>query len=198
MKMVLSSDNAHKLREFREILSDSGIELVSKKECGCTLEVEENGSSFAENAYLKAAAVSRDTGLPAIADDSGLCVDALDGAPGLYSARFTGSHEDSDEARNRYLLQCLAGEENRRGHYVCAICCVMPDGAVLRSEATCSGYIGYEEQGEGGFGYDPLFRPDGYERTMAELTAEEKNAISHRGAALRAFKAEWEKYYDQQ
>lgn len=198
MKMVLSSDNAHKLREFREILATGGIELLSKSECGCTIEVEETGSSFLENARLKASAVAKALGMAAIADDSGLCVDAMDGAPGLYSARFTGSHEDSDQARNDYLLECLQGQENRSAHYDCAICCIMPDGTEISSEAICSGRIGYAEQGSGGFGYDPLFWPDGYDCTMAEMTPEEKNAISHRGKALRAFKAEWEKYYDQQ
>ena len=198
MKMVLSTDNSHKLAEFAQILSGSGIELIGKKEAGCTLSVEETGATFAENAYLKAEAVCRATGLPAIADDSGLCVDALDGAPGLYSARYTGSHEDSDESRYRYLLEQLEGETNRSARFVSAICCVLPDGNVLRAEGICAGEILYAPAGENGFGYDPVFRPQGYDVSMAEMTPEEKNLISHRGKALEAFRAEWERYYAQQ
>lgn len=195
MKLILASDNAHKLREFREILSGFDIQLLSKKEAGCLEEVEETGTTFAENAYIKAEAVMRATGLPAVADDSGLCVDALHGEPGVYSARYTGRHEDTDADRYRYLLQKLDGCTDRRARFVCALCCVFPNGDVIRAEGTCEGEIMDGPRGENGFGYDPIFQPLGFDRGMGELTAEEKNAISHRGRALESFKTEWEKYY---
>ena len=198
MRMVLSTDNAHKIKEFAQILSGSGIELIGKSEAGCHVSVEETGSSFAENAYLKAAAVCQATGLPAIADDSGLCVDALGGAPGIYSARYTGSHEDSDESRYRYLLQQMEGVEDRSARFVSAICCVLPDGTVLRAEGVCQGSILCAPAGENGFGYDPIFQPEGFEVSMSQMSPEEKNAISHRGRALREFQREWERYHAQQ
>ncbi len=198
MKVVLASDNAGKLREFRSLLDGSGVELLSKREAGCVLEVEEKGASFAENAFLKADAVCRATHLPALADDSGLCVDALDGAPGLYSARFTGSHADSDESRCAFLLEKLREVPDRSARFVCALCCVFPDGSVLRSEGECRGEILTERTGDNGFGYDPIFRPAGFDGSMAELTEEEKNLISHRGRALREFRKLWGKKYDQQ
>jgi len=195
MKIVLASDNAHKLREFREILSGFGIELLSKKEAGCTQEVEETGTTFAENARLKAQAVMRATGLAAIADDSGLCVDALGGEPGVYSARYTGNPGDSDVDRYRHLLRKLGNNPDRRARFVCALSCILPDGGEISCEGICEGEILYGPEGENGFGYDPIFRPLGYDRGMGLLTAEEKNAISHRGKALELFKTEWEKYY---
>lgn len=199
MKLVLASNNASKLREMRELLADAGVEVLSQREAGCDFEVEETGSTFAENAWLKAAAVTKATGLPAVADDSGLMVDALDGAPGIYSARFTGSHADSDEARNRYLLERLKGVENRRAKFVSCVCCTFPDGTVLRSRGECHGSIGYAPKGSGGFGYDPLFWTDDVPgKTTAELDPAEKNRISHRGRAFRAFKEELIKYYAHQ
>jgi non-canonical purine NTP pyrophosphatase, rdgB/HAM1 family len=187
MKLVLASDNAHKLREFRELFRTLGAELLSKKEAGVAGEVDETGETFEENAFLKAEAVMRASGLPAIADDSGLCVDALGGEPGVRSARYTGSHADSDEDRYRLVLKNLGGRTDRGARFVCALCCVFPDGDVLRARGECEGEILFAPKGENGFGYDPIFRPAGYDRSMAELTMEEKNAISHRGNALRAF-----------
>ena len=195
MKIVLASDNAHKLREFRQILSDWNIELLSKKEAGCTEEVEETGTTFAENARIKAETVMRATGLPAIADDSGLCVDALGGEPGVYSARYTGRDEDTDADRYRYLLEKLGDNPDRRARFVCALSCVFPNGDVLSCEGRCEGETLAGPEGENGFGYDPIFRPLGFDRGMGLLTAEEKNAISHRGKALELFKTEWERYY---
>lgn len=195
MKMVLASDNAGKLREFRDILAPYGIELLSKSQCACTLVVEENGADYAENAYLKAKAVMDATNLPALADDSGLCVDALDGAPGLNSARFTGNHADSDEERMTLLLSSLGDTEERSAYFACAICCCMPDGTVLRGYGESEGTIGREMRGTEGFGYDPIFCPEGQGgETMATLGEKVKNAISHRGKAVKAFMAEWEKY----
>ncbi|MCM1148915.1 MAG: RdgB/HAM1 family non-canonical purine NTP pyrophosphatase [Butyricicoccus sp.] len=195
MKFVLASNNANKLRELRELLSGEGIELVSQREAGCDFSVEENGASFEENAYLKAIAVTRAAGLPAVADDSGLMVDALGGAPGIYSARYTGSHEDSDAARTAFLLEKLGDEANRAARFACALCCTFPNGDVLRACGECPGSILTEPRGGGGFGYDPVFLPEGLDRSMAELSEAEKNAISHRGRAMRKFVEELRKYY---
>lgn len=195
MKMVLSSDNPGKLREFRDIFAGSDIELLSKSECGCSISVEETGTSYQENAFLKAEAVMRATNLPAIADDSGLCVEALDGAPGLNSARFTGSHDDTDDDRIRLLLRFMEGETNRKAFFACAICCCMPDGTVLRGYGECHGTITEEKRGTDGFGYDPVFCPDGQGGlTNAELGEGIKNAIGHRGKAVKEFSTELEKY----
>ena len=191
MKLVLASNNKKKLTELREILSSAGFEVISQAEAGCDFEAEENGTTFAENAYIKAKAAMDACGLPAIADDSGLCVEALGGEPGVYSARYSGSHEHTDEQRNDYLLAKLGTQKDRRAKFVSSIACCFPDGRVIRAEGECTGTIGFEPKGENGFGYDPLFITDDYPgRTMAELTPEEKNAVSHRGRALKLFKKE--------
>ena len=195
MRLVLASDNTHKLAEFKELFRTLDVELISKAESGAAGEVEETGITFAENAFIKAEAVMRATGLPAIADDSGLCVDALGGDPGVHSARYTGRHEDSDEDRWRLLLKNLEDRPDRSARFVCSLCCVFPNGDVLRAEGKCEGSILYAPRGSNGFGYDPVFRPEGFDGSMAELTMEEKNAISHRGKALKLFKEEWVKYY---
>ncbi len=195
MRFILASNNKKKLVEMREILSDMGIELLSQREAGCDFEVDETGETFEENSFLKADAVTRATGLPAVADDSGLMVDALDGAPGVHSARYTGSHEDTDEARNAFLLKNLEGAEDRSAKFVSCICCTFPNGDVLRARGECRGSILHIPVGENGFGYDPLFLPEGFERSMAQIEPEEKNAISHRGNAIRKFKEELRKYY---
>ena len=195
MELILASNNAGKLREIRQLLSDMGVKVLSQREAGCDFEVEETGSSFEENAFLKASAVTRATGRPAVADDSGLMVDALDGAPGIYSARFSGSHDDSDETRCRYLLQKLEGVSDRRAKFVCCICCTFPNGDVLRARGECPGEILKKPRGDGGFGYDPVFQPEGFQNSMAELGADVKNQISHRGRAVRKFREELEKYY---
>ena len=137
----------------------------------------------------------RATGLPAVADDSGLCVDALGGDPGVRSARYTGDHADSDADRYNLVLKNMEGVENRDARFVSAMCCVFPNGDVIRARGECPGRILGAPRGDKGFGYDPIFQPEGYERSMAELTMEEKNAISHRGRALAVFKTEWERYY---
>ena len=194
MKLVLASNNAHKAREFREILAPLGIEVVTQSEAGCHFEVDETGTTFEENAFLKADAAMKATGEPAVSDDSGLEVDALNGEPGVHSARYTGRHEDSDADRRAYLMKKLEGVEHRAARFVSAICCVFPNGDVLRARGECEGSIATHERGENGFGYDAMFIPDGSERTMAELSAEEKNAISHRGRALRGFYRVLEEY----
>lgn len=195
MKMILASNNKKKLEEMRTLLSGLGVELLSQREAGCDFEVEETGTTFEENAYLKASAVTRATGEIAVADDSGLMVDALDGAPGVYSARFTGRHEDTDEQRYLYLLERLRGVSDRSAKFVCSICCTFPNGDVLRAKGECPGEIASAPSGSGGFGYDPVFRPAGYENTMAELGTDVKNQIAHRGKAVRAFAEELRNYY---
>ncbi len=189
MKLILASNNKKKLRELGEILSDMDVELLSQREAGCDFEVEETGTTFAENAYLKAKAVADATGLAAVADDSGLMVEALNGEPGVYSARYApGGHEASDKEKYEYLLSKLVNVEHRAAKFVSSICCILPDGSIIRTEGECRGEILREPAGEGGFGYDPVFMPQGYDRSMAELGTDVKNRISHRANALREFK----------
>ncbi len=193
MKLVLASKNAHKLRELGEILAELGIEVLSEAEAGVDVEVEETGTTFEENALLKARAVCGASGLPAVADDSGLCVDALNGAPGVYSARYGGEALD-DPGRCRLLLENMRGQLDRRCRFVSAICCCFPGGDTVTARGECAGTLAYAPRGESGFGYDPIFFCPPLKKTFAELTAEEKNAVSHRGNALRKFKEELERY----
>ena len=193
MKLVLASKNAHKLTEMQAILSQLGVEVVLESEVGVDVDVEETGTTFEENAWLKAHAVCQASGLPAIADDSGLCVDALGGAPGVYSARYGGPELD-DVGRYRLLLENLRGQLDRRGKFVSAICCCFPNGDRVEARGECPGTIAYAPKGEGGFGYDPVFLVPEKGKTFGQLTAEEKNAISHRGNALNKFKTELENY----
>ena len=186
MKFVLATHNQKKLREMDEILSAYGVEVVSPKELGIDLEVEETGTTFAENAMLKAKAICEAAGLPAIADDSGLCVDALSGAPGVYSARYGGEGLD-DVGRYRLLLENLRGQTSRTAHFACAIACAFPNGDTLTAEGKVEGTIAFAPMGEGGFGYDPIFFYPPLRKTFGQLTAEEKHGISHRGKALEVF-----------
>ena len=184
MKLIIASNNAHKLIEIKAILGGVFDEILSMKEAGIEHETIEDGSTFMENAEKKAREIAEISGCCALADDSGLCVDALDGAPGIFSARFSGVHGD-DEANNRLLLKKLEGVENRRAHYTCAMALYRPDGSKVTAEAYLYGEIGYEEKGENGFGYDPLFILPELGKTTAQISAEEKNAISHRALALK-------------
>ena len=193
MKLVLASKNAHKLVEMKDILSQLGVEVVLESEAGVDVDVEETGTTFEENAYLKAHAVMEASGLPAIADDSGLCVDALNGAPGVYSARYGGPGLD-DAGRYRLLLENMRGQLDRRCKFVSAICCCFPNGDVITARGECPGTIAYAPQGEGGFGYDPVFFLPQRKKTFAQLTAEEKNEISHRGRALALFQEKLKEY----
>ena len=193
MKFVLASHNKNKLREMQEILGALGVEVVLQSELGLALEPEENGATFAENALIKARAVMEASGLPAIADDSGLCVDALQGAPGVYSARYGGEGLD-DRQRYELVLRGVAGQFPRTCRFRCAIACCFPDGEVLTADGTCEGTVAFTPMGEGGFGYDPIFFVPGLKKTFAQLTAEEKNAISHRGKALQAFAGKLREY----
>ena len=195
MKLILASNNAKKLKELKAILSDMDIELCSQKEAGCDFEVEETGTTFDENAYLKAAAVVAATGIAAIADDSGLMVDALNGEPGVYSARYApGGHEASDREKYEYLLKKLEGVDDRSARFVSSLCCIFPNGDIIRSMGKCEGEILRSPRGEGGFGYDPVFMPSGYGKSMAELGTEVKNRISHRANALKDFKKKLREY----
>jgi len=193
MKMVLASKNPKKLEEMAVILSQLGIEVVLESDVGVDVEVEETGTTFEENAALKAFAVMEAAGLPAIADDSGLCVDALGGGPGVYSARY-GGEGLTDADRYRLVLEGLQGQLDRGAKFVSAICCAFPGVDRVEARGECPGVIGYAPQGENGFGYDPIFFLPEKKKTFAQLTGEEKNAISHRGKALEKFKEELEKY----
>jgi len=194
MRFVLASHNRGKLKEMQEILDELGVEVVLQSDLGLDLEPEESGATFAENAAIKAKAVMEASGLPAIADDSGLCVDALNGGPGIYSARYGGL--DSDEARYRLLLNNLRGATSRAAHFHTAVICAFPNGDMLQAEGDCHGTIAFAPRGESGFGYDPVFYVPELRKTFAQLTAEEKNAISHRGNALRAFAVELKEYLE--
>ena len=186
MKFVLATHNPGKLREMSAILGELGVEVVSPADVGITVDVEETGTTFAENAMLKAKAICAAAGLPAIADDSGLCVDALNGAPGVYSARYGGEGLD-DKGRYMLLLNSMRGQTTRKAHFACAIACAFPNGDELTAQGQCDGAIAFAPMGEGGFGYDPVFLVPEKGKTFGQLTAEEKSAISHRGKALRDF-----------
>lgn len=193
MKFVLASKNAHKLTEMQSILGELGVEVVLESDVGVDIEVEETGTTFEENSLLKAKAVMEATGLPAIADDSGLCVDALDGAPGVYSARY-GGEGLLDRRRYELVLEALKGQTDRRAKFVSVVTACFPGGDVLSARGECPGTIAYAPQGDNGFGYDPVFFVPSLRKTYAQMSPEEKNAISHRGKALEKFKVELEGY----
>lgn len=193
MKILIATHNKKKREELERILSPLSIDVVTDTDVGCTLrDVEESGASFEENALIKAKAGCEDSGLPCIADDSGLVVDALGGAPGIYSARYCGVH-GNDEANNDKLLKELENvpDEKRTARFVCAICCVFPDGKTINVNGSCEGIIYRERHGKGGFGYDPLFNCGG--KPFGEITGEEKDKISHRGKALKILAEELKK-----
>ena len=184
MKIVAATTNQGKIREFQEILGELGYEVVSMHDEGIDVWVEETGSTFAENALIKARAVALLCDYPVISDDSGLCVDALDGAPGIYSARFAGE-EATDKDRNIKLLEVMKDKENRKAQYVASIAFIFQDGREITTEGIVEGEIMTEEHGTGGFGYDPLFMCTEIGRCFGIATPEEKNAVSHRGRALK-------------
>ena len=192
MKVVLASHNQKKMVEMKAILSQMGVEVLSQAEVGMDLEPEETGTTFEENARIKAQAVMQATGLPAIADDSGLMVDALGGDPGVYSARYGGPGLD-DTGRWQLLLKNMAGESNRACKFVSVICCAFPDGGEVMARGECPGILAQGPSGDGGFGYDPIFYLPQLGKTMAQLTLAEKNQISHRARALAGFQKEWER-----
>lgn len=186
MKIILASNNKHKLEEIRKITAPLGYEVISQSEAGCNFDVEETGTTFEENAVLKAKAVYEKMKMPVISDDSGLEVDYLNGAPGVYSHRYAGENAtDADRCSN--LLSELSGveKEKRTARFVCVICFIDENGTETVIRGTCEGYIGTEPRGENGFGYDPVFMYG--DRSFAEISAEEKNSVSHRADALRKF-----------
>lgn len=188
-KIVFATGNEGKMREVRLILQDLGFPVLSMKEAGVSLDIEENGTTFAENATIKARAVWEKTGGIVLADDSGLVVDYLGGEPGVYSARYLGE-DTSYEIKNQAIIDRLADakEEERTARFVSAIAAVLPDGSELVTEGTVEGLIAHEPAGNGGFGYDPIFYLPEYGVTSAEIPIEKKNEISHRGKALEAMK----------
>lgn len=185
MKLVIATHNKGKIVEFKRILEPMGIEVVTAE----LSEPEETGKTFGENAYIKAKAACEETGLPAVADDSGLCVDYLDGAPGIYSARFAEPGK-----RRLTVLSKLQGvpKEQRGAHFTSAVCCVFPNGDRIDAEGKCYGTIAFESRGENGFGYDSIFEQEG--RTFGEMTNEEKDARSHRGFAFQEFEKKLREY----
>lgn len=187
MKVILASKNQHKLTELSAILSQLGFEIALESEYGLDIDVEETGTTFEENSFLKADAVMKASGLPVLADDSGLMVDALDGAPGVYSARY--GHKASDKERTAYLLENMKDvpEERRGAKFVCVITCLFPDGRKIVARGECPGVIARAPHGENGFGYDPVFYLPELGMTYAELPSEQKNALSHRARALQDF-----------
>ncbi len=185
MKLIIASNNQHKIREIKQILGGRFSEIISLSEAGIDHETIEDGNTFTENSIKKAREITEISGCYAIADDSGLCVDALGGAPGIYSARFCGYHGDDAENR-RVLLKKLEGITDRKAYFACAIALTCPDGTYLTTEGRFYGEIGHTEKGENGFGYDSLFFVPEYNCTSAEMSPEQKNSMSHRKKALEA------------
>ena len=183
MKLVLATNNEGKVREFARILEPLGIEVMTQKQAGVHVSPEENGTTFAENAHIKAMAVYEATGLPTVADDSGLCIDAMNGEPGVYSARYYGEDTPYEE-KNRRIIESLNGvaEEKRTARFVAHITCVLSKDEILDCEGVCEGTIGHKPAGDGGFGYDPIFYVG--DKSFAELDGEAKDKVSHRGKAL--------------
>ena len=193
MKFILASQNQHKLVEMQNILSAHGVEVVLQSELGLHVEVEETGATFAENAMLKAKAVMAPSGVPGDADESRVWVGALNGAPGVHAARYGGPELD-DVGRYRLLLENMRGARDRTAHFTSAIACAFPNGDTIEAEGICPGMIAYAPQGDGGFGYDPVFFLPQLRKTYAQLTPEEKAAVSHRGKALEVFDQKLREY----
>lgn len=187
MKLIIASNNYHKIYEIKKILSNKFDEILSLREAGVEHETIEDGTTFMENSLKKAREISEITGCAALADDSGICAHALDGAPGIYSARFAGEYkgQESDDANNALLLEKLSDKADKTAHYTCAMALVYPDGREVTAEGYMYGSITDTPRGTQGFGYDPLFIPTGEERTVAEMSDEEKNLISHRANAIK-------------
>ena len=184
MRIIAATGNVGKIREIKKIFSDDNVEIVSMGELGIDVDIEENGTTFEENSLIKARTIAKMTGEIALADDSGLCVDALGGAPGIYSARYAGD-DATDEERIEKLLKELSDEENRNAKFVSVIAVVFPDGREMTASGEVKGKIAYEIFGNGGFGYDPVFISDELGKTFGQATADEKNKISHRARAIK-------------
>ena len=198
-KIIFATTNEGKMKEIRMILSDLNVELLSLKDAGIKVDIEENGTTFEENAIIKAKAICEMTGEIVLADDSGLEVDYLHGEPGIYSARYLGE-DTSYDIKNNHIIDLLAGipDDQRTARFVCVIACAFPDGRTITVRGVIEGRIGYEQKGENGFGYDPILYLPEFGMTSAEITMEQKNAISHRGKALEAMKKELEHYFEEE
>lgn len=194
-KIILASNNQGKIKEVKQICSDMNVEIISIKEAGIDIDIEENGTTFEENALIKAKAIMQLTGEITIADDSGLEIDYLGGEPGVYSARYMG-HDTSYDIKNQAIIDRLEGveEKNRTARFVCVMAAAFPDGRHVTTRGTMEGIIGYEIKGSNGFGYDPILYLPQYQKTSAELSQEEKNKISHRGKALEKLKVQLANY----
>ena len=194
-KIIFASNNKGKIAEVKEILKDMNVEVISMKEAGLDVDIEENGSTFEENALIKAEAIMKMTGEITIADDSGLEVDYLNKEPGIYSARYMG-HDTSYDIKNNAIIQRLEGVKgtDRSARFVCAMAVVFPDGKNIIARGTMEGLIADKPMGENGFGYDPIMYLPEYQKTSAQLSSEEKNKISHRGKALEKLKTQLQKY----
>lgn len=196
-KIIFATGNKDKVKEIQMILADLGVEVITMKDAGISIDIEENGATYEENAMIKARAVAAYTDAIVMADDSGLEIDYLNKEPGVYSARYMGE-DTSYRIKNANLISRLDGvpDEKRTARFVCAIGAVLPDGTELTTRGTIEGIIGYEEKGANGFGYDPIFYVPEFGKTTAELSEEEKNQVSHRGNALRLMKEELKNYAD--
>ncbi len=192
---LLATNNAGKLAELRPIFDSLGLDCVSMREAGIVSDPEETGDTLEENAIIKAKAALAASGMPSVADDTGLMVDALDGAPGVRSARFAGGHDVPDDEKCAFLLKKMENAEQRTARFVTYIACAFPNGDMIVVHGECAGRITGQMQGESGFGYDPLFMPDGFDKTFAELGTEVKNGISHRARAIALLKAELARYF---
>lgn len=183
MKLIIASNNEGKIKEYKEILEPFGYDVISQKEAGIDIEIPETGTSYRENALLKAEGIYKLTKKAVLSDDSGLSIDFLNGGPGLYSARF--KPELSQEEKNQYILNEMKDTDNRKAKFVCSICFIFENGEKIEVQGICSGKISRKIEGERGFGYDPIFIPDGYDKTFSDIGQEEKNKISHRAIAIK-------------
>lgn len=193
MKIVMATNNSGKVSELRDLLNIPEFDVVSLKEAGFCVEVSEDGNTFMENAIKKAVETAKITNMAAIGDDSGLCVNSLDGAPGIYSARWAGENATQDELIGK-LLTALSDKDDRTAFFVCAIALATPDGKVLTAEGRCDGVILRRQSGEGGFGYDPVFYVPSENKTFADMSKSEKNKLSHRANAIIALKEKLKNY----
>ena len=183
MKLIIASKNEGKIKEYKEILEPFGYDVISQKEAGIDIEIPETGTSYRENALLKAEGIYKLTKTAVLSDDSGLSIDFLNGGPGLYSARFKS--ELSQKEKNQYILNEMKDTDNRKAKFVCSICFIFENGEQIEVQGICPGKISRKIEGERGFGYDPIFIPDGYDKTFSDIGQEEKNKISHRALAIK-------------
>lgn len=188
-KIIFATKNQGKLKEIKQIMQDTNFEIISMSEAGINIEIEETGTTFEENSIIKATAVMKESGLPALADDSGLEIDYLDKAPGVYSSRYMGEDTPYD-IKNNHILELLkdVSKDQRTARFVSVIAAVFPDNTTITTKGTIEGIIGYKQAGENGFGYDPIFFVPEYNMTTAQMSIEQKNEISHRGKALKLMK----------